>query len=78
MHPEPVIDLACRRLRENLPISREIRLVHGDYRTGNFLYDQNGITGILDWEMAHLGDPHEDLGWAMTPLFAGEDAGKAQ
>jgi aminoglycoside phosphotransferase (APT) family kinase protein len=39
-------------------------IVHGDYRTGNLLYDQTGIRGVLDWEMAHLGDPVEDLGWA--------------
>lgn len=39
-------------------------VVHGDYRTGNLLYDRSGITGVLDWEMAHPGDPLEDLAWA--------------
>ena len=38
-------------------------LVHGDYRTGNYLADESGVTAILDWEGAHLGDPIEDLGW---------------
>ena len=38
-------------------------LVHGDYRTGNYLADETGVTAILDWEGAHLGDPVEDLGW---------------
>ena len=38
-------------------------LVHGDYRTGNYLADESGVTAILDWEGAHLGDPVEDLGW---------------
>ena len=38
-------------------------LVHGDYRTGNYLADETGVTAILDWEGAHLGDPIEDLGW---------------
>ena len=39
-------------------------IVHGDYRTGNLLYDRSGITGVLDWEMAHPGDPLEDVAWA--------------
>src|SRR6185503_12369798 len=39
------------------------RLVHGDFRTGNYLADESGVTAILDWEGAHLGDPIEDLGW---------------
>ena len=37
--------------------------MHGDYRTGNYLADETGVTAILDWEGAHLGDPVEDLGW---------------
>jgi len=52
--------------------------VHGDYRTGNFLYDADGeIHGILDWEMAHLGDPLEDLGWSLQPVWTFGRAGKA-
>jgi aminoglycoside phosphotransferase (APT) family kinase protein len=48
--------------------------VHGDYRSGNFLFDSDGkIRAILDWEMAHLGDPLEDLGWALDPLWAHGD-----
>jgi aminoglycoside phosphotransferase (APT) family kinase protein len=39
-------------------------IVHGDYRTGNLLYDRSGITGVLDWEMAHPGDALEDVAWA--------------
>lgn len=46
------------------PPPSRIAIVHGDYRTGNLLYDKTGIRGVLDWEMAHLGDPIEDLGWA--------------
>ncbi len=46
-------------------------MVHGDYRAGNFLHDGAGkIVAVLDWEMAHLGDPLEDLGWAMDPLWS--------
>lgn len=56
---------AVRRLTAcipNAPIA--VCIVHGDYRTGNLLYDHSGITGVLDWEMAHPGDPLEDLAWA--------------
>ncbi len=38
-------------------------IVHGDYRMGNFLVDGSGLCGVLDWELAHLGDPAEDIGW---------------
>ncbi len=37
--------------------------MHGDFRVGNLLFSEQGITGVLDWEMAHVGDPAEDLGW---------------
>ena len=48
--------------------------MHGDYRTGNFLFDGEGnIRAILDWEMAHLGDPLEDLAWALDPLWSHGD-----
>jgi aminoglycoside phosphotransferase (APT) family kinase protein len=40
-----------------------VAIVHGDYRTGNFLEHAGRITAILDWELVHLGDPMEDLGW---------------
>jgi aminoglycoside phosphotransferase (APT) family kinase protein len=64
LEPQPVLDLAFHWLKRHLPPPpQRLTLVHGDYRTGNFLYDQTGITGILDWEMAHAGDPMEDLGW---------------
>ena len=53
---------ALDRLRLTAPRPPErVCIVHGDYRTGNLLYDHNGITGVLDWEMAHPGDPLEDL-----------------
>ena len=64
LEPQPVLELAFHWLKRHLPPPPDrLALVHGDYRTGNFLYDQTGITGILDWEMAHAGDPVEDLGW---------------
>jgi aminoglycoside phosphotransferase (APT) family kinase protein len=44
--------------------------VHGDYRIGNFLFDENsgGISAILDWELAHLGDYHEDVAGVLSPV----------
>ncbi|CAN5914900.1 phosphotransferase family protein [soil metagenome] len=62
--PQPVFELALSWLdrRKPAPIDRPL-LVHGDYRTGNYLADESGVTAILDWEGAHLGDPIEDLGW---------------
>jgi len=72
LHPEPVAQAAVRWLRNNLPEpSGNLALVHGDYRSGNFLYTETGdIEGILDWEMAHIGDPLEDLAWSLDPLWA--------
>jgi aminoglycoside phosphotransferase (APT) family kinase protein len=73
--PEPIARAAIRWLKRNPPPpAQKIAVVHGDYRSGNFLYDLNGdIRAILDWEMAHLGDPLEDLGWALDPLWAHHD-----
>lgn len=69
--PLPIIRAAIRWLRANPPPpAQKVGVVHGDYRTGNFLYDTEGqIHGILDWEMAHLGDPLEDLGWSLNPIW---------
>jgi aminoglycoside phosphotransferase (APT) family kinase protein len=61
--PLPVFEAALARLREQLPPETAPRLVHGDFRTGNLLVTQEGLAGILDWELAHRGDPHEDLAW---------------
>ena len=76
-HPQPIVRAAIRRLRRSPPPPpSKIAVVHGDYRSGNFLHDGHGkILAVLDWEMAHLGDPLEDLGWAMDPLWsmAGSD-----
>jgi aminoglycoside phosphotransferase (APT) family kinase protein len=62
--PQPVFELALSWLdrRKPAPTAKPV-LVHGDYRTGNYLADETGVTAILDWEGAHLGDPIEDLGW---------------
>ncbi len=69
--PQPIARAAIRWLRRNPPPpAQKISVVHGDYRTGNFLFREGAIAAVLDWEMAHLGDPLEDLGWALDPLWA--------
>ena len=69
--PQPIIRAAIRWLRRNPPPGPpRLSAVHGDYRTGNFLYDSDGeIHGILDWEMSHLGDPLEDLAWSINRIW---------
>jgi len=59
----PAFELAFRWLRQHVPLQQEQVLVHGDYRMGNVMFGPEGLRAILDWELAHLGDPLEDLGW---------------
>jgi aminoglycoside phosphotransferase (APT) family kinase protein len=62
--PRPVFELALRWLAEHDPgPSQEVTLVHGDFRHGNLIIGADGVRAVLDWELAHLGDPMEDLGW---------------
>jgi aminoglycoside phosphotransferase (APT) family kinase protein len=61
--PHPAFELAFRWLWQRVPGDVEPRLVHGDYRIGNVIFGPEGMRAILDWELAHLGDPMEDLGW---------------
>ena len=62
--PRPVFELALRWLRERDPgPSKEVTLVHGDFRHGNLIIGPDGVRAVLDWELAHFGDPMEDLGW---------------
>lgn len=70
--PQPIVRAAIRWCRRNPPPPpARLHVVHGDYRTGNYLYDDSGgLHGVLDWEMVHLGDPLEDLAWALAPVFA--------
>lgn len=69
--PIPVVRAAIRRLRASPPPpAQAVRIVHGDYRSGNLMHDgAGGILAMFDWEMAHLGDPLEDLGWALDPIW---------
>jgi aminoglycoside phosphotransferase (APT) family kinase protein len=62
--PRPVFELALRWLGDHDPgPSQEVTLVHGDFRHGNLIIGPDGIRAVLDWELAHTGDPMEDLGW---------------
>ncbi|MGA0606494.1 phosphotransferase family protein [Phenylobacterium sp. VNQ135] len=72
VEPLPITRAAIRWLRANPPPpAQKLSVVHGDYRTGNYLFDEAGeIHGVLDWEMAHLGDPLEDLGWSLQPVWS--------
>ncbi len=62
--PRPVFELAIQWLRANAPRPLEPVLVHGDFRLGNLMIDSNGLAAVLDWELAHIGDPREDIAWA--------------
>lgn len=68
---EPTLRAAIRWLRRHPPPEpAKPAIVHGDYRAGNFLFTPDGrISAILDWEMAHVGDPLEDIAWALNPMW---------
>ena len=61
--PHPTFDLAIRWLEANRPEPLGPCLVHGDFRLGNLLVGEDGLRAVLDWEIAHIGDPAADLGW---------------
>ena len=72
MHEDiPLMRMTMAWLRENIPVADRISMIHSDYRAGNFLYTENDnrISAILDWELGHLGDRHEDLAYTAMPLF---------
>ncbi len=69
MRPHPMAHRAFAWLSLNQPKARRLAIVHGDYRLGNFLERDNRMTAMLDWELVHLGDPVEDIGWAFLPQY---------
>ncbi len=65
--PQPMIDFTARWLLEHLPPACPLTLVHNDFRNGNLMISPSaGVVGVLDWEVAHIGDPMRDLGWICT------------
>lgn len=64
----PELDLALHELRATAPRSSQTALVHADFKPGNILVEDGRVACLLDWELAHLGDPLEDLGWVTQPL----------
>lgn len=65
--PQPMIDFTAMWLLKNLPRAHAMKLVHGDFRNGNMIVDPAmGLVAVLDWELAHVGDPMRDLGWLIT------------
>ncbi len=68
---EPVLRLATQWLEENVPDCEKLCFVHGDFRTGNYLFEEatGKVTAMLDWEMSYIGDFHADLGWLLQPVF---------
>jgi aminoglycoside phosphotransferase (APT) family kinase protein len=71
----PLMEVATNWLERNLPDLDHVSVVHGDYRSGNFLFDEESgrITAWLDWERGHLGDRHRDLAWTTQAMFGYPD-----
>lgn len=68
--PHPAFELAFRWLESHRPATARVPVVvHGDYRLGNVIVDDQGLAAVIDWELAHLGDPAEDLGWLCVPAW---------
>ena len=65
----PIIALGLKWLEDNCPPQVEPVLNHGDYRMGNLLVEGSALTGVLDWEIAHFGDPHEDLAFGCMAVW---------
>lgn len=69
----PIFDHAIAWLRHNLRASDELVLCHGDYRIGNVMERDGAVVAVFDWELAHIGDPVEDVAYAGLPLWRGRD-----
>ena len=59
----PALEYIFSWLDKNAPAPKALTLVHGDFRTGNYMVEQGRLTAVLDWEFCHWGDPREDIGW---------------
>jgi len=67
--PRPALEIGLRWLAGHRPAPAADALVHGDFRTGNLMVGADGLHGVLDWELAHRGDPRQDLGWLCTKAW---------
>jgi aminoglycoside phosphotransferase (APT) family kinase protein len=65
-YPHPVLEMAFKWLEPRLAGAQRQTLVHGDFRHGNLLISPRGVEAALDWELTHIGDPLEDIGWICT------------
>src|SRR6185437_15562220 len=65
----PALELGARWLVAHRPAAGPLVTVHGDFRLGNLLVGPEGLRGVLDWELAHGGDPAEDIGWLSAPAW---------
>jgi aminoglycoside phosphotransferase (APT) family kinase protein len=72
LEPHPELEYLVAWLRRRPPVAGRVSLVHGDLRFGNLLSEGDRLTALLDWEMCHLGDPVEDLGWVYRALWSPE------
>ena len=71
VQPAAMVTYAERWLRENAPVCEQPVMCHSDLRVGNFMFEEPSgkFTAVLDWELAHIGDFHEDIAWAIQRLF---------
>ncbi|WP_134325064.1 phosphotransferase [Cumulibacter soli] len=65
----PAMEIGWRWLRENPTPRRERVFVHGDFRHGNLMFNHGRLAAVLDWELPHIGDPLEDMGWVSTKAW---------
>jgi aminoglycoside phosphotransferase (APT) family kinase protein len=66
----PAISYMIRWLNKNQPIASRVSVIHGDFRLGNFMWDDSGIVAMLDWEQCHVGDPLEEIAFMYWPLWS--------
>ena len=67
--PFPVFEMAFKWLDAHMPEGGKTGVAHGDFRHGNMIIGPDGVRAILDWEIPHVGDPLEDLGWVCTNVW---------
>jgi aminoglycoside phosphotransferase (APT) family kinase protein len=72
LEPLPALAHLFSWLKANVPTPSRLSLIHGDLRPGNFLFAGSKVNALLDWEMAHIGDPAEDIAWVYRALWSPE------